>query len=157
MSYRAFKHLLGETSLERKCRFLFGAFTLLLIASSFAFYAWRTELLAYDQLISTSQLLVDPVVKEQIALSCDSKNDTEEEARHRRVQQFHRRWERAGITPPKGYGRRFIRPDATDPERQPETPTEHQLLREFKEDPTKIETDQLLFSQDQEKSLYYAA
>ena len=25
MSYRAFKRLLGETSLERKCRFLFGA------------------------------------------------------------------------------------------------------------------------------------
>ena len=31
MSYRAFKRLLGETSLERKCRFLFGAGTLLLI------------------------------------------------------------------------------------------------------------------------------
>ena len=28
MSYRAFKRLLGETSLERKCRFLFGAFIL---------------------------------------------------------------------------------------------------------------------------------
>ena len=35
MSYRAFKRLLGETSLERKCRFLFGAFILLLIAGSF--------------------------------------------------------------------------------------------------------------------------
>ena len=27
MSYRAFKRLLGETSLERKCRFLFGTAT----------------------------------------------------------------------------------------------------------------------------------
>ena len=29
MSYRAFKRLLGETSLERKCRFLLGGFILL--------------------------------------------------------------------------------------------------------------------------------
>src|SRR5436853_420435 len=108
MSYRAFKHLLGETSLERKCRFLFGAFTLLLIASSFGVYAWRTEKLAYNQLITTSQLLVNPVVDEQIKSSCDPKDDKEQEALHGLVQEFHQRWERAGITPPKGYGRRFI-------------------------------------------------
>ena len=41
MSYRAFKRLLGETSLERKCRFLFGAGILLLIAASFLWYAAR--------------------------------------------------------------------------------------------------------------------
>lgn len=35
MSYRSFKRVLGETSLERKCRFLFGACLLLLITSSF--------------------------------------------------------------------------------------------------------------------------
>jgi hypothetical protein len=42
MSYRAFKRLLGETSLERKCRFLFGAGILLLITGSFWLYALRT-------------------------------------------------------------------------------------------------------------------
>ena len=31
MSYRTFKHLLGETSLERKCRFIFGGGILLLV------------------------------------------------------------------------------------------------------------------------------
>ena len=31
MSYRTIKRLLGETSLERKCRFLFGGALLLLI------------------------------------------------------------------------------------------------------------------------------
>ena len=36
MSYRAFKHLLGETSLERKCRFLFGAGILLLLHWKYA-------------------------------------------------------------------------------------------------------------------------
>ena len=39
MSYRAFKRLLGETSLERKCRFLLGGFILLLITGSFWLYA----------------------------------------------------------------------------------------------------------------------
>ena len=39
MSYRTFKRVLGETSLERKCRFLFGGGLLLLITGSFYFYA----------------------------------------------------------------------------------------------------------------------
>ena len=39
MTYRTFKRLLGETSLERKCRFLFGGALMLLIAGSFYFYA----------------------------------------------------------------------------------------------------------------------
>jgi signal transduction histidine kinase len=62
MSYRAFKHLLGETSLERKCRFLFGAATFLLITASFLFYALKTESLAYDQVNITGRLLVNPFV-----------------------------------------------------------------------------------------------
>ena len=62
MSYRGFKRLLGETSLERKCRFLFGGFILVLIALSFALYARQTENLAYEQLDTTARLLVQPVV-----------------------------------------------------------------------------------------------
>src|SRR5581483_8586811 len=64
MSYRAFKRLLGETSLERKCRFLFGAFILLLIILSFSFYSRQTEHLAYDQLVTSSRLLVPALVAE---------------------------------------------------------------------------------------------
>ena len=62
MSYRAFKRLLGETSLERKCRFLFGAGILLLITLSFWFYAYQTEYLAYDQATVTCRHLVGPVL-----------------------------------------------------------------------------------------------
>jgi signal transduction histidine kinase len=54
MSYRAFKHLLGETSLERKCRFLFGAGILLLLTASFWWYAHQTEKLAYNQAALTT-------------------------------------------------------------------------------------------------------
>ena len=35
MSYRSIKRVLGETSLERKCRLLFGACLLLLIGGAF--------------------------------------------------------------------------------------------------------------------------
>jgi two-component system sensor histidine kinase BarA len=62
MSYRAFKRLLGETSLERKCRFLFGAGILLLITLSFWFYAYKTEGVAYDQATITCRMLVAPTV-----------------------------------------------------------------------------------------------
>jgi signal transduction histidine kinase len=61
MSYRAFKRLLGETSLERKCRFLFGACILLLITASFWLYAYQTEHLAYDQTITTCRVLVNQI------------------------------------------------------------------------------------------------
>ena len=49
MSYRTFKRLLGETSLERKCRLLFGGGLLLLISGSFYFYSWQTQILISDQ------------------------------------------------------------------------------------------------------------
>ena len=61
MSYRAFKRLLGETSLERKCRFLFGSGVVVLITLSFWLYAYLTEHLAYDQLVATCRLLVAPI------------------------------------------------------------------------------------------------
>jgi len=61
MSYRAFKHLLGETSLERKCRFFFGAGIFLLITASFFLYAWQTEHLVYNQTMTTCQALVNQI------------------------------------------------------------------------------------------------
>ncbi len=68
MSYRAFKRLLGETSLERKCRFLLGAGILLLITASFWLYAFQTESLAYNQTTTTCRLLVYPIIaKEHLA------------------------------------------------------------------------------------------
>lgn len=62
MSYRAFKRLLGETSLERKCRFLLGAGIVLLLTITFWLYARQNESLAYDQLTTSSRLLVTPAI-----------------------------------------------------------------------------------------------
>ena len=58
MSYRTIKRLLGETSLERKCRFLFGAFILLLITGSFWLFARKAETLAYQQIPAACRLLM---------------------------------------------------------------------------------------------------
>jgi signal transduction histidine kinase len=56
---------LGETSLERKCRFLFGAGILLLITGSFWLYAYLTENLAYEQVKTTCRLLVHEIVQKK--------------------------------------------------------------------------------------------
>src|SRR5574340_858226 len=62
MSYRSIKRVLGETSLERKCRVLFGACLLLLITASFWIYGGQTESIVYEQNRNTGRLLVDQVM-----------------------------------------------------------------------------------------------
>jgi two-component system sensor histidine kinase BarA len=49
ITYRSFKKLLGETSLERKCRYLFGVALLGLITGSFWLHAARTRQLVRNQ------------------------------------------------------------------------------------------------------------
>ncbi len=65
MSYRAFKRLLGETSLERKFRFLFGAGVLLLLTLSLWLYAYQTEHIAYEQATLACRLLVAPAITDK--------------------------------------------------------------------------------------------
>jgi signal transduction histidine kinase len=62
MSYRTFKRVIGETSLERKCRFLFGAALLVLILGSFLWYGLANERLVGESTRSNCQLLVEPVL-----------------------------------------------------------------------------------------------
>ncbi len=59
MSYRSITDILGETSLERKCRFLFGLCLLVLITGSFWWYGSRTEQLVYTTTRSTGRHFVD--------------------------------------------------------------------------------------------------
>jgi signal transduction histidine kinase len=62
MSYRSFTDILGETSLERKCRFLFGLCLLVLITGSFWWYGSLTEQLVYATTRSTGRHLVDAIM-----------------------------------------------------------------------------------------------
>src|SRR6185437_6977013 len=101
MSYRAFKRLLGETSLERKCRFLFGAFILLLITGSFWLYARQTEHLAYDQIATTCRLLVVQIIDRQLATGCRVPADKAhprpdvEKRTAQALDEFRQKWEKS--------------------------------------------------------------
>ena len=58
INYRSLKRLLGETSLERKCRLLFGTALLILITTSFWIYAARTRALVENQQVVKADALV---------------------------------------------------------------------------------------------------
>jgi two-component system, NarL family, sensor histidine kinase BarA len=65
MSYRTIKRLLGETSLERKCRFLFGGGLMLLITLSFLLYARLNANIVYKQNETSARLLIAPIIMEK--------------------------------------------------------------------------------------------
>lgn len=58
MSYRSFKRVLGETSLERKCRILFGVSLLLLITAAFWYAGWKAEELVTNGPLRTGEFFV---------------------------------------------------------------------------------------------------
>ena len=62
MSYRTFKRVLGETSLERKCRFLFGTSLFLLIIGSFWWYSQKINGLYTETTRSNCRYLVETVL-----------------------------------------------------------------------------------------------
>jgi two-component system, NarL family, sensor histidine kinase BarA len=110
MSYRAFKRLLGETDLERKCRLLLGTGTLLLMGLSFWGYARQTEGLAYDQMATSGRLLVPPILARE-HLASDRKDA---------IDAFQKQSE---ITFPDAlseYRYKVLKPDARQPEQKPE-------------------------------------
>ncbi len=137
MSYRAFKRLLGETSLERKCRFLFGAGTLLLITASFLWHAQQTEHIAYDQTSTTGRLLVKEIVANQ---------HVEQKQRQEALKEFQDNWEEHWPEGLKQYQYRIIKPNADKVENQP-TNDERKLIKEFLDDPDKYEEPRPLSSQ----------
>jgi two-component system sensor histidine kinase BarA len=62
MSYRSFNRALGQRSLELKCLFLFGAFSLLVFTASFLLY-WRvTKKVVEEQNPNKGRLLADQAV-----------------------------------------------------------------------------------------------
>src|SRR5438093_2980084 len=167
MSYRAFKHLVGETSLERKCRFLFGAGTLLLITGSFWLYALQTESLAYKQVDTTGRLLVSrevwklhlphvDVEKWQWDPSKPEEAGTNGPARVTELGA--ERWKqlrealdelseenlRAAV---RQYQYRIIKPKARNRENQPDDTFEADRLKEFLDDATKNEYSRVVPSQ----------
>ncbi len=62
ISYRVLKKFIGETSLERKCRFLFGFALLILITGSFWLYDLRTQKLIESQQVLAAQSLLPRIL-----------------------------------------------------------------------------------------------
>lgn len=111
MSYRSFKNLLGETHLERKCRFLLGAGILLLMTLSFWGYARQTEDLAYEQMEATGRLLVPPILA-NVHLESDQRDA---------INAFHQQYERIQKESAKSeYRYKVLKIDARRPEQKPE-------------------------------------
>ncbi len=71
MSYRTFKQLLGETSLERKCRYIFTAGIFVLVTTSFYLYGQKTERLLIGQTTQTARRLVNPTIVDKHFASHD--------------------------------------------------------------------------------------
>ena len=142
MSYRAFKRLLGETSLERKCRWLLGAGVLVLMTGSFWVYARQTEDLAYEQLETTGRALMSPIFARLHApkgKQRDAVDDFQKANEAHWPDQF------------KGYNYRLVTPDARDPENQAGT-DDQDALTAFRKDADRIE---LTRKAPKENAFYY--
>jgi signal transduction histidine kinase len=130
MSYRTFKRLIGETNLERKCRWLLGAGTLALLTVSFLVYAWLTKGLASDQLAHTGRTLVGLILA-RIHLNPDAEVQ-------KGVDEFQRLSEQSWQGNLKGYTYRLIAPGSTRPDRQAE-PGDQPAVRQLTGDTARTE------------------
>jgi signal transduction histidine kinase len=129
MSYRAFKRLLGETSLERKCRWLLGAGVLILMTGSFWIYAKQTEDLAYKQMDTTGRVLLSTIV---------ARLHIKGEQLRGAVDEFQGSSENHWPAALKGYNYRLVKLNTPTPETTP-TSDDLSVLFKFQEDPQKNE------------------
>src|SRR5207253_1535071 len=128
----AFKRLLGETSLERKCRFLFGGFTLILITTSFWIYARQTEHLAYEQIVTSCRLLMIQIVDRKLATVCRGEAvEGSDQKPGAALDEFRAKWEKNWPEALQQYKCRTVRPNARRDENKPDDAACIQRLKEF--------------------------
>jgi two-component system sensor histidine kinase BarA len=136
MSYRSIKHALGETSLERKCRFLFGACLLLLITASFWVYGILTEQLVYQQNQIRGQLLVDRVMLTLHGEQIQSRKQKEESENDISIMKYLTE----NLSKQK-FDLVFIWANSTDAANRPRDEYEWKLLEQFKKPPPGVSAD----------------
>jgi two-component system, NarL family, sensor histidine kinase BarA len=144
MSYRAFKRLLGETSLERKCRFLLGTGILVLMTFSFWIYAHQTEILAFEQTQTTGRLLINPIVARLHV------TESSREAMEAFQDQSELTWPEVL----REYRFKILKPKATRPEHKSEG-EELEILNRFVADNSK--TDETRTVSQRSEFYYYGA
>lgn len=148
MSYRAFKRLLGETSLERKCRFLLGTGSLVLITGSFWLYAYQTERIAYNTTTTSGRLLIGPTLFRLHDQKLDGRDAFD---------QFQKRTEKNWPKALANYTYQVIKPGERKPTSQPDPniADEADLIDEFVNNPDKQEETR--FPARGEHFYYYGA
>jgi two-component system sensor histidine kinase BarA len=157
--YRSVKRLLGEYRLERKFRYLFGAFIVLLLTGSFWLYARQTESLAYEQIKTACRLTVNEIVDQKLALVCrpDEPRDKDRAAQTKALEEamneFRAQWEREWPLPFQL--RQFIfKPNATHSSDIPDFTT-LEKIKAFQNNPNKYEDNYLDLSS--KRNYYYGA
>jgi two-component system sensor histidine kinase BarA len=157
--YRSVKRLLGEYRLERKFRYLFGAFIVLLLTGSFWLYARQTEPLAYDQIKIACRLTVNEIVDRQLALVChpgqprDRRSAASTERLEEAMREFRLQWEKEWPAPfaPSWH---IFKPNAKLAQDIPD-PATLERINTFQKDPAKFEDIHLDLSSKQ--NYYYGA
>jgi two-component system sensor histidine kinase BarA len=124
MSYRSLRDILGETSLERKVRFLFGLCLFVLIAGSFWWYGNRTEQLVYSSSRATGRHVVDAIM-----LQYHWKVLENEQASSSTIESLEKRLAR------EKYQWRLLRPDAAADEQSGYKRLDTAVLEYFKLQP----------------------
>ena len=125
VSYRTFKHLLGETSLERKCRFIFGGGILALVTLSFYLYGRKTESLVIGQGRQAARMQVEPFL-ERIHIREAALVRKELAPLVNRIADE--------LRPDDGYQSsevRVVQPFSDDPERRPRDDFERRIVQRF--------------------------
>lgn len=139
MSYRTIKRLLGETSLERKCRFLFGSGLLLLITGSFAFYAWQTRKLVFEQNRVRAQAFVASVILRQHAAFWESQPDEDGPPEERPIEKMAAELKELETN----YNWRIMKLDLSDSLKRPADLRGYQAIERIRLDPKRIVTEEV--------------
>jgi two-component system, NarL family, sensor histidine kinase BarA len=127
MAYRSITDILGETSLERKCRFLFGLCLFVLIAGSFWWYGSRTEQLVYATTRTTGRHLVDAIMLQYHWKTLEKE------------QQYASTIESLGkLLQSQPYSWRLVSPDATPEERAGYKRLDSAVLDYFRDRPAPV-------------------
>jgi signal transduction histidine kinase len=120
VSYRSIRDILGETSLERKIRFLFGLCMFALIAGSFWWYGSRTEQLVFSSSRATARHVVDAIMLQHHwkMLEKEQQHASTIESLEKRLLSERYQW-------------RFLRPDASPEEAETYRKLDRRVLEYF--------------------------
>jgi signal transduction histidine kinase len=124
LSYRSFKRVLGETNLERKCRWMFGICLVVLIASSFFWYGARTEKIVVENMRTIARALVQPALLREHSSAYEGPGSKFKEL----LEYWDQLWESN-----EGYAFQVFTPETVNPERLPTTAKELSILADFQQ------------------------